>query len=226
MKTKELNKEIAALKAKHKLQNSVEKKLKGIDPDRIYTNDFDYKKHGTKYTFHVRLCSDGFNKPGIPFADLRRTIQQIIKAYPPTRKNTIYTASDDQPTASGFVLRWDNGYNREKVTIEWNSGKFWAHIDLPIEFYSNDCKEYFTRKVYDCEHHYFLGVSYAEIQRKQLPAYRLAMFERIQYYGGSVTNYVKNVEDVEEFEFLLLNGHIEQHADLWQKQLTEMDIKN
>jgi hypothetical protein len=224
----DLKKQIAELTAKAELQERVENKLPFIDPEKIYTNEFNYKKRGTKYTFTVRLNSEGhpFNKIGIPFSQLRETIKNIVHVFPPTNKTTVYLASEDVPTAANFVLKWDNSCTgRYKASIEWVSGEFDCQIDLPIDFYSNDVKGVFQRHISDSEYHYFPGTGYTELRRRTFTAYKLDMFEHIKYYGGNVTNYAKYPEQVAEFEHVVLNGHTPQFADFWQKELERMDEK-
>lgn len=189
----DLNKQIKELKAKHKLQTDIEKKLPGI---KIYSNHFDYKGH--KYTFTAKLEEE-------PINELADKIQQVIKAFPPTKNNTIYTASKDQKTESSFVLKFENGIRHNKVKIDYVSGKYWIHIDLPVKFYEGVI-EPFTRGVYDCEYHYFGGTSMTEIKRMQIRAYKLRKFDHVKYYGGDVACYLAKAEFKETFEKIVLTG--------------------
>jgi hypothetical protein len=206
-----LAEQIAKLTAEYELQTLVESKLPGIE--KIYTNDFNYKSHDTKYTFTVHLTE-------IPLAEIPAKIQEVITAFPPTRNNVLtFTGKDDQQTESPFVLSWKNNIRDNKVQIQYNSGDFWAHIELPVKFYSDDVKGGFMRKVYDTEHHYFGGTSMKQIENMQIRSYKLDMFESVKYYGGDVTNYINHSDDKEEFESVVLKGHTPQFADFWAKQL-------
>lgn len=211
MKQATLQQQIAELTARYNLQQSVESKLPGIES--IYTNDFNHKDKGTKYTFtaNIEKC---------PLKELADKIEQIIKAFPPTRNNCLlFAGKDDHPTGSPFLLSWKNGIRKNEVQIQWVSGEFWAHINLPISYYSDDCKGVFMRKVYESEHHYFGGVSRERINKMQIIAYKLDMFESCKYYGGDVINFIEEGEDREEFECVVLKGHTPQFAAFWQKQL-------
>ena len=209
-----LEQQIAELTAKHNLQQLVESKLPFIS--KVYTNDFNYKSKGTKFTFTAYLTDT-------PLAEIADKIQDILKAFPPTKNNCLlFAGKDDHPTESPFLLSWKNNIRDNGVQIQWVSGEFWAHIDLPISFYSDDCKGVFMRKVYDTEHHYFGGVSMAEINRMQIRAYQLDMFEKCRYYGGDVVNFIDHIEDKEEFESVVLKGHTPQFAEFWQKQLSSL----
>lgn len=211
---KDLQQQIAELTAKHNLQTLVESKLPGFDD--IYTNDFNYRGKGTKYTFTVNLDKT-------PLTEIPAKIQEVIKAFPPTRKNCLlFAGKEDHPTGSPYLLKWDNGIRNNSVKIDWVSGEFWAQISLPIAFYSDDCKGVFMRKVYDTEYHYFGGVSMAEINRMQIRAYQLDMFEKCRYYGGDVVNFIEEGEDPEEFECVVLNGHTPQFVEFWHKQLATL----
>lgn len=209
--TKDLQQQIAELTAKHNLQKLVENKLPGMGT--IYTNEFNYKSKGTKYTFTVNLLKSDLK-------DIQSKINEVITAFPPTKNNLLsFAGKDDQLTASPFVLRFKNGVRDNSVQIEYVSGDFWAHIELPIAYYSDDCKGIFMRKVYDCEYHYFTGTSMKEILKIQLRAYKLDMFESVKYYGGDVANFIKDNEDKEEFESIVINGHIPQFVEYWQNSL-------
>lgn len=227
--TSKLNQQIKELKAKAKLQETVEKKLPFLDPEIIGTHHYGYKdKRGESGHIWIDLHSEGypFNKKGAKLGELRELIQKITKAFKPAKLATVYLASKDVLTASHYVLRWDNGCKGNfKCSINWVSGEYSMTINLPIDFYSDDCKGVFMRKLYDSEYHYFIGMAQAELNRMQVRAYKLDMFESIKYYGGDVTNYIEDADDKEEFEFLLFNGHVKQHADFWQKQLIEKDTK-
>lgn len=208
---KDLAAQIAELTEKHNLQTLVESKLPGIN--KVYTNDFNHKNKGTKYTFTAYLTD-------IPLSEIADKIQEVINAFPPTVNNCLmFAGKDDHPTASPFLLSWKNNIRSNEVQIQWISGEFWAHIDLTITFYSDDCKGVFMRKVYDTEHHYFGGTSMSEINRMQIRAYQLDMFEKCRYYGGDVINFIEHEDDKEEFESVVLKGHIPQFAEFWQKQL-------
>lgn len=206
-----LEQQIAELTAKHNLQNLVEGKLPGFEG--IYTNDFNYKSKGTKYTFTVHLTET-------PLGEISDKIDKVIAAFPPTKNNSLlFAGKDDHPTLSPFVLSWKNNIRDNKVQIQWVSGDFWAHIELPISYYSDDVKGVFMRKVYDTEHHYFGGVSMDRINKMQIRAYKLDMFESCKYYGGDVVNFIENEEDREEFENVVLKGHTPEFTEFWQNQL-------
>lgn len=211
-----LEQQIAKLTAKHNLQTKVENKLPGIES--IYTNDFNHKGKGTKFTFTVNLDE-------LPLKDISAKIEQVIKAFPPTRNNCLlFAGKDDHPTGSPFMLVWDNGIRHNKVKIDWVSGDFWCHIALPIGYYSDDVKGVFMRKVYDTEHHYFGGVSMDRISKMQITSYKLDMFESCKYYGGDVTNFVEDFappEEVKEFENVVLKGHTPEFTEFWQKHLAK-----
>ncbi len=207
-----LEQQIAELTAKHNLQTSVESKLPGME---VYTNDFNHKNKGTKFTFTVYLNEN------TPLWEISEKIDKIIKAFPPSRNNCLmFAGKDDHQTASPFLLSWKNNIRSNDVQIQWISGEFWAHISLPIAYYSDDVKGVFMRKVYDSEYHYFGGVSMAKINKMQIRAYKLDMFESCKYYGGDVINFIDHEEDKEEFESVVLKGHVPEFADFWQKQLS------
>lgn len=206
-----LEQQIAQLTAKHNLQQSVESKLPGID--KIYTNDFNYKSKGTKFTFTAYLDE-------IPLNEIKGKIQQVIAAFPPSRNNSLtFAGKDDQKTESPFILRFKNNIRDNKAEIEYISGEYWVNIQLPVSYYSDDCKGVFMRKVYDSEYHYFPGVSYTKIRDMQIRSYKLDMFESCSYYGGDVINYISHEDDRREFESVVLNGHIPEFSDFWQTQL-------
>lgn len=197
--TKDLQKQIEDLTAKHNLQMLVEEKLPGFKG--IYTNDFNHKKKGTKYTFTVKLDKE-------PLENIAVKIQEVIKAFPPTRNNCLlFAGKDDHPTGSPFLLSWENNIRDCGVQIQWISGDFWAHISLPISFYSDKVKVAFYRKVYDTEHHYFGGVSMAEIKNMRIRAYKLGMFESCGYYGGDVVNFIEEDGNKDNFEKVVLTGN-------------------
>ncbi len=201
--TKDLQKQIAELTAKHNLQTSVESKLPGFG--NIYTNDFNHRSKGTKYTFTVHLQET-------PLNEIADKIQEVLKAFPPTVNNCLmFAGKDDHPTGSPFMLSWGNNIRNCEVQMQYVSGDFWAHIKLPIEFY-NDVKTSFTRKIYDTEHHYFGGVSMKEIQNMQIRAYKLKMFEECRYYGGDVINFIEEGEDKTAFEAVVLTGKLPETA--------------
>ncbi len=196
---KDLKSQIAELTAKHELQTLVESKLPGIES--IYTNDFNYKSKGTKFTFTANLHT-------LPIEQLPALIQQIIVAFPPTKNNSLmFAGKDDHPTGSPYMVSWDNGIRDNKVQIQWISGDFWAHISLPISFYSDKVKVAFYRKVYDTEHHYFGGISMKEINNMQIRAYKLGMFESCGYYGGDVINFIEKGGNQDQFEKVVLTGN-------------------
>ena len=206
-----LEQQIAELTAKHNLQQSVENKLPGIA--KIYTNDFKYKSKGTKFTLTAYLDE-------IPLTEIREKINQVITAFPPSRNNCLTLAGkDDQQTGSPFILRFENNIRDNRAQIDYISGEYWIHIQLPVSYYSDDCKGVFMRKVYESEYHYFPGVSDTRIRNMRIRAYKLDMFESCSYYGGNVTNYINHEDDREEFESVVLNGHTPEFSDFWQNQL-------
>jgi hypothetical protein len=207
-----LDQQIAELTAKHNLQLEVESKFPGLKVNTIFSNRKDL---GTTKLFWVKL-------EDCPLHEIKDNIQRIISAFPPTAKAMIYKGSKYEETASNFLLRWDNGIRDRKAQIEYVSGEFNAHIDLPVSFFSDDVKGPFHRKVYDTEHHYFGGVSMAEINRMQILAYKLDMFENMQYYGGDCTSYIKDAEDRAEFESVVFTGHVPEFSEFWQKQLASL----
>lgn len=207
-----LAKQIAELTAKHNLQTSVESKLIGIP--KVYTNHFNYGGKGTIYTITAYLDE-------CPLNEIADKIQIVLKAFPATKNNTLtFAGKDNQPTESPFVLRFENNIRDRKAQIEYVSGEYWVHIKLPVNYYSDDVKGVFMRKVYDSEYHYFGGTSMAEINRMQIRAYKLDMFESVKYYGGDTAHFIKDVEDKAEFECVVLYGHTPQFKEFWQKQLT------
>lgn len=208
-KKSELETKIAALQAEYELQETVTKKLPGIDQDLIHTHHFDYKKRGTKYTVNVNLAGNIFGQDSLPVDKINTVIQQVIKAFPPTKKATVYTAGDDKPTESKFILRWKNsaGGHASTAEISYVSKEYEIDVQLPLDFYK-EVYEPFHRKLYDCEYHYYVGTSHSELLRMQIRAYRLKSFafERMSYYGGDVVNYAARPECVAEFEKIVLTG--------------------
>lgn len=209
-----LEQQIAELTAKHNLQIEVETKLPNIK--KIYTNPFNYKGKGTTVTITAYLDE-------IPLTEISERIQEVIAAFPPTRNNCLtFAGKDDHPTANPYMLRWENGIREKKVKIDYVSGETWVHIQVPISYYSDDCKGQFTRRVTDSELHYFPGESRKEIDRKEILSYKLDMFESCKYYGGSVVNFIESEDDKEEFESVVLKGHTPEFADFWQNQLASI----
>jgi hypothetical protein len=211
---KGLNKKIEELKERDKLDKQVARKMRGIAPVSAFP--FGYKAKGTDVSLTVNLTK-------VPLNQVARKIADTLNVYKPTCNNLLmFAGKDDQPTASPFVLRFDNPCtNIGHCTIDYISGKNWIHIDVPLSFYSDDVKGVYMRKVYDSEYHYFTGVSMERLHKLQLRAHCLDMFEVVKYWGGDAANYVTDPADAEEFAHVVTKGHTKEFADFWAKQLEE-----
>jgi hypothetical protein len=210
---KDLQSKINELTERHNLQQEIESKLPGLD---IYTNFFSHKSLGTTKTFTVKLQDTPLNK----IADIIQTV--ITEFKPSSNAKLSFAGKNDVETNSPFVLRWKNDVRSNIAQIDYVSGEYWIHIDLPIGYYSDDVKGVFQRKVYDSEYHYFTAKSQRAIDNMRLIAYQLDMFESVKYYGGDVVNYINHDDDKAEFESVVLKGHTPEFADFWANQLQEI----
>lgn len=198
----DLEQQIAELKAKHELQQSVEAKLPN---EHIYTNLFDYDGH--KFTMTVHLQDAELDT-------IQGRLKKIVEAYPPTENaKTVINGKNKSKTLSPYLLKFRNETRGKlNVQLEWISGEFWVHVDLPLQYYSL-AVAYFNRKIYDTQYHYFVGVSMAELRNITVRAATLSdpqvKFHRVPYYGGDVHWSVINKQHVKEFEDLVLNGKID-----------------
>jgi len=212
-KANDLKKEIAELTAKHKLQTSAEKRLKGF---KILTFLFSYKKRGTEFNISVDLKD-------VKLSEIPAALKTITTAYKPTKNAVLSSASGpDVETASAYRLNFKNEIRENYVEIEYVSGKHQISIKLPIAFYSDDIKGVSMGAVTDCEYHYFGGVPMHKIRAMQLRVYSLDLFEKFKYFGRTVVNYIKDVEDKAEFEHVVLNGHTPEFTEFWHKQLNSL----
>jgi hypothetical protein len=208
-----LKAQITELMQREKLQSSVEKKLKGFNVSSML---FAYKSKKTKYSITVDLINE-------PLENIRKKIQKVLKAFPPSGNNTIYMSGQDQPTESPFVLRFKNGhYDPYVAQIDYTSKDYWIHINLSVRFYSDDIKGVFIRKVYDSEYHYYIGVPMNKLRKLTKQAYRLDVFENVSFYGGEQVAHTTSKEEAEEFNYVVLNGHTPEFGKFWQDQLEIM----
>jgi hypothetical protein len=209
----ELEKEIAELTAKHELQQRMDKAL----PDsEIWAHTQNHSQLGTKFTVHVDLMET-------PLHQIKAEIERVLQAFS-TDKNHILThpKHEGTETVSPFCLMFQNkGKHGNTCAITYVSGENWMHIALPIDYYSNDVKEPFQRKIYDTEYGSYEGHSYSELSKMTTIAYRLGMFKSISWYGGDVTHHIINPDEKVEYESVVLTGHIPQFTEGWQESLKE-----
>ena len=196
----ELETKIEKLKKEDALKKEVAKKIKGVDFYTFLRTDY-IKGDKKRILFMFKDVKD-----------VKAGIQQILKAFPVNRKKNqilAFAGRDDLKTANPFKLYFKNPcmYER-KAEICYNSGKFDIAIEFPENFYHFDVIEANQRNISDCEYHYFIGRSHIELRKIRVRQIRLKGFPYVNYYGGSVVNYIADKAQQEKFEKIVLTGNI------------------
>jgi hypothetical protein len=212
---KALADKIANLTAEHAFKAEIETLFGGYDylAFRSVTKEYDSR-------LVIRLT----DTRRYELKDIAKHIAFIISTFKPTEQANIiqFAGKDSIITASPYMFRIDNSINSTTVSISYLSNRISVQVELPIQFYSKLIVRPFERGVTDCEYHYYGGVSMTEIRRMRIRCYELNIFDKVDWFGGDRTHYVKDNEDKSRFEFTILNGSEQNLIDSHNEYLATL----
>ncbi len=198
-----LEEKIAKVTAEHNIEVALEKRLtkvKKILPDLdINICENTWKSDETEFSVRVDLTKQMLG--AIP-----SVLTKIIEAFKPTRNNFLgFAGHGDIQTESPYLLRAKNGINTKEFTLEFMSGQYDLRIKLPVDHYKEVLHKG-SRGVTDSELHYYGGTSMAEIRKMSLNTNCINLFETQPYYGGDIVSHILDKKQMEEFEYVIING--------------------
>jgi len=190
----DLEKKIAELTADHNFKTEMES-LFGNIPHLAYSS----KSKESDFTITIQLTKYSF--PEL----ISNCLKDILILLPVTNKETVLGNSSKTVSYSPFRFDYSNNVNESYVLVSYYSNRIHVRIEVPLSFYSEISKRG-TRKVSDCETHYFGGVSQQEINNMKLIKYSCQYFDEVNWYGGDVSVYCKSPEWKEQFNEMVLTG--------------------
>ena len=171
-----------------------------------------------------------YNNVAMAFIDLSKTeikkitpiLKKIISVYTPLKQSHEIDYKGKITHKSPFILRTQSNIRSEdKIILEYTS-TYNIRITLPIKFYSDDILGYYSRGVNDTEYHYYGGVSMSEIRNIKITFRKFDMFQTLNYYGGSSTCIITDKEDLKDYNFMAINGHLSEFGDFWEEQKKDL----
>lgn len=198
-----LEAKIKKVKDEHKLEVIAKTKLEGL---KVLTFISEFKCKKTK-NIVVDLV-------GMELTKITESIKLVLQQIRPLKSNASFKMNDKTiNTHSPFIFKFDNNCKyTQYCNLEYSSiGNVEVTIKIPLQFYDKDELTYEMRAITECEHHYFIGCSARQLNDIRVHRYWFADFEKVKYYGGSVTNYCGSVGDKKDFEFIIVNGSYKEY---------------
>ena len=169
-----------------------------------------YEKTG----FEGKLWDSYRGLPEIRLKDCKWSdFKKVHDLYPCTDQTEIGTAgSNDYPDVDYLMaVKTENHsrFNEDEVSIYWKSGKVGISMVFPVAVF-RDFLYCGSRKVTDCEHHYYGGYSMSQIANMRLRRWEWTYRSQgakgkaalqVKYYGGDCTLYEDYVIN-EVFDYL------------------------
>ena len=207
-----------------------------IDPSRIEETSeamakktkklrYLYKKHEDNVR-NIQVEAEVFEKTGFDcssfvsgserFVSFRsistpEEFQKVHDAYPPTEtKNVLKSSNHNLEYDSPYRLSTENNPKGSKLKVKYVSGE----LNLWFEFPVSVAKWYLERRVVPIGnnfHHYFTGLSYAQLSRQQYVRYYFKGRDCVAFQGGNVST--ANIEVIEGIMSILLGTYKEEEEE-------------
>lgn len=179
---KNLNKEIAKLKAENDHEKNTKKLLGKIDHLALLTG---HDNEGRRVVVRTKNLEE---------------VRKTFKLFPASNKVTKidFAGSDDITLKTPFRIDIENPAQQNSaqsyhLSVGYQSGKIEMDIEIPLNLLPT---EFFTRgqrPITDCEYHYFIGHSYNELRNIRVTQYSF-QGEQIGWFGGNKT--AKDLKEV------------------------------
>jgi len=155
----------------------------------------------------------------VKISEISSILKEITNKYPATRLTKDIDYKGKKKHFSPYLLLTESNINTGgRVILEYTAKDFNIRITMPIKFYSDDIVGYSMRGVTSSEHHYFGGVSMKEISRRRVEKRSFDLFTSLDYYGGSTKCIIEDIEDLEQYNCVALNGHTPEFLEFWETQ--------
>lgn len=187
---------------------TLEQKIEDLKKEHSFESEMETLFGGYKYLAYLHDCKDSDKTISIdlrsePINEIALKLKDITNILKPT--NETYQ-SNDIISVSPYSFWFNSGVKESHVIIGYVSNRVSVRIELPINFYDAKIVVRGYRSPSSTEDHYFGGYSRREMQEVRISTHKLNIFLNQPYHGGDYLVYITNPDQIEAFNYVVLNG--------------------